>query len=89
MPATGGTGGGNTTEPRAYPIYRAAGSHRQLGRLHGGVNGEQIQAHLALLYETLGLSRDSFQKRVPVYRSSNGIACTWSRRSRDLVKGRE
>ncbi|MEZ4573285.1 MAG: hypothetical protein R2849_23800, partial [Thermomicrobiales bacterium] len=63
MPATGGTGGGNTTEPRAYPIYRAAGSHRQLGRLHGEQAGEQIQAHLALLYETLGLSRDSFQKR--------------------------
>lgn len=48
---------------RAYPLYRASGSHRGVGRQHGEQAARQIRAHLDYLQESTGLARDEFRDR--------------------------
>ena len=46
-----------------FPIYRAAGSHRELGRLHGEQAKEQIHGHLDGMCRTEKWTRVELQKR--------------------------
>lgn len=48
---------------RSYPIYRASGSHRELGQQHGEQAKEHILAHLDLLREKTGLSKEKLKNR--------------------------
>ena len=50
-------------EARRYPIYRASGSHRELGRQHGEQAKAHILAHLDLLRTKIKLSNEKFKSR--------------------------
>ncbi len=47
----------------AYPLYRAAGTHRGLGRQHGEQAAVRIGAHLDALRSSLGFSGEQFKRR--------------------------
>lgn len=49
--------------PAAYPIYRAQGTHRELGRQHGEQAAPQIKAHLDYLASSAKLSAAAVQRR--------------------------
>jgi len=51
-----------------YPLYRASGTARQLGREHGEQAAEAIRAFLDFLAHSLKLSLDSIEKRALVFR---------------------
>lgn len=53
---------------RPFPIFRAQGTHRQLGRLHGEQAAEQIKAHLEYMGTTMKLSRAGLQNRALRFR---------------------
>ena len=42
----------DSRKPAEYPLIRAAGSHRELGRQHGEQASEKIKAHLAIMTGT-------------------------------------
>ncbi|HTI50973.1 MAG TPA: C45 family peptidase, partial [Planctomycetaceae bacterium] len=46
-----------------YPLIRATGSPRELGRQHGVLAASQIQAFVDYLAESLGLARDALRRR--------------------------
>lgn len=49
--------------PAEYPIYRAAGSHRELGRQHGQQAAARIRAHVDYLCLTQKLSRETLRRK--------------------------
>jgi isopenicillin-N N-acyltransferase like protein len=49
--------------PIDYPLFRAAGSPRTLGRAHGAAGGERIRAYLDYLAGSLSLSREAMRTR--------------------------
>jgi len=50
-------------ESRRFPIYRASGSHRELGQQHGEQAKLHILAHLELLRSKTGLAKKKFNSR--------------------------
>jgi isopenicillin-N N-acyltransferase-like protein len=49
--------------PVEYPIYLAAGSHRELGRQHGEQASAKIKAHLDFMKSSGGLGGESLERR--------------------------
>lgn len=49
--------------PATYPIYRAQGSHRELGRQHGEQAAEKIKAHLEVMMSGSKMTRESLNRR--------------------------
>ena len=54
--------------PSEYPLYRAAGSHRELGRQHGEQAAEKIKAHLDKIAAADRVSRDKLRERALAFR---------------------
>ena len=52
----------------SFPFFRAAGTHRELGRQHGQQAAEHIKAHLDYLCTSMKLSRDQLQDRALRFR---------------------
>ena len=51
-----------------FPLYRAAGTHRQLGQQHGEQASEKIVAHVDLMGANMKLPVAELRERVLVYR---------------------
>jgi len=49
--------------PAEYPVYRAAGSYRELGRQHGEQASARIRAHVDYLCLTQKLSREKLRRK--------------------------
>src|SRR5262245_27575329 len=49
--------------PAEYPLYRAQGSHRELGRQHGEQAASRIKAHLDYISSSAKLTRDEVRRR--------------------------
>ena len=49
---------GSASPPPQYPLLRAAGSHRELGRQHGEQAADKIKSHLEMIAAEGHLSRD-------------------------------
>jgi len=54
--------------PPEYPLYRAAGSHREMGRQHGEQAAEKIKGHLERIAAAERVSRDKPIRPRPVAR---------------------
>ena len=54
---------GSAGPPPQYPLVRAAGSHRELGRQHGEQAADKIKSHLELIAAEGHLSRDEVRYR--------------------------
>lgn len=52
------------SEPSEYPLYKARGTHRELGRQHGEQAARQIKAHVAMMRARPKLSEEQFKRRV-------------------------
>jgi isopenicillin-N N-acyltransferase-like protein len=52
------------SEPAEYPLYRASGTHRELGRQHGELAARQIKAHIETMRARPKLSEEQFRRRV-------------------------
>lgn len=51
-----------------FPLYRAAGSHRELGRQHGEQAREKVVAHVDYIGATMKLSRAQLRERALLHR---------------------
>jgi isopenicillin-N N-acyltransferase-like protein len=47
-----------------YPVYKARGTHRELGRQHGEQAARQIKAHIEMMRARPRLSEEQFRQRV-------------------------
>lgn len=56
-------GGGRAGDPKVYPIFRAKGSHRELGRQHGEQAREYIRRHLDVMCAAQKLSLETLRSR--------------------------
>ena len=52
-----------SSEPAEYPLYKARGTHRELGRQHGEQATRQIKAHIELMCAQQRLSREQLRRR--------------------------
>jgi len=52
-----------SNEPVEYPLYRAHGTHREMGRQHGEQAIRQIKAHVELMCAQQRLSREQLKRR--------------------------
>jgi predicted choloylglycine hydrolase len=52
-----------SSEPAEYPIYKARGTHRELGRQHGEQASRQIKAHIGLMCSGPRMSRAQLRQR--------------------------
>src|SRR5215831_13643581 len=59
-----GSGAAPTGEPSEYPVYKARGTHRELGRQHGEQASRQITAHIEMMRARPKLSDEQFRRRV-------------------------
>jgi isopenicillin-N N-acyltransferase-like protein len=59
LPAAAST----TKDPSFYPLFRAKGSHRELGRQHGEQAAEHIRTHLDSMCSGQKLSRENLRLR--------------------------
>src|SRR5229473_3294449 len=50
-------------DPAQYPLFRAKGTHRELGRQHGEQAAEYIKRHLDVMCSGHKLSRESLRQR--------------------------
>ena len=57
----------NATTPLEYPLLRAAGSYRELGRQHGEQAADKIKSHVAKIAARGGYSRDQLHNRALAY----------------------
>jgi isopenicillin-N N-acyltransferase like protein len=57
------------SEPARYPLFRAKGTHRELGRQHGEQAAEYIQRHLDFMCSGQKLSRQSLRQRASRFQS--------------------
>ena len=64
-----------TAKVTSFPFFRAAGTHRELGRQHGQQAAEKIKAHLDHMRESMKLSRDQLQDRALRFRPLFGQHC--------------
>ena len=55
--------GSRTGDPPTYPIFRAKGSHRELGRQHGEQAAEYIKKHLDVMCAGQKMTRDALRQR--------------------------
>jgi isopenicillin-N N-acyltransferase-like protein len=58
---------GQPAERAEYPLYRARGTHRELGRQHGEQAARQIKAHIEMMRARPKLSEEQFKHRVAAF----------------------
>jgi isopenicillin-N N-acyltransferase like protein len=58
----------NASAPPEYPLFRAAGSHRELGRQHGEQATDKINSHVTRIAAKGGYSRDQLRDRALAFR---------------------
>lgn len=51
------------SEPVEFPLYKARGTHRELGRQHGEQAARQIKAHIEMMRSMPKLSEEQFRRR--------------------------
>ncbi len=51
-----------SSEPAKYPLYKARGTHRELGRQHGEQAARQIKAQVDMMFARQKLSREQFRR---------------------------
>ena len=59
---------GNISKVVEYPLYRAKGTHRELGRQHGEQAADHIRQHLDVICKGSKLSRAGLRKRAATFR---------------------
>jgi len=57
----------DAAEPARYPIYRARGGHRELGRQHGEQAAEHIRRHLEVMCAGHGVTRAELRRRALLF----------------------
>lgn len=62
-------------EPAAYPIYKARGTHRELGRQHGEQAAHQIKAHVELMCSGQKQSRAQLRERAAKFQPTFDRYC--------------
>lgn len=65
----------SSTEPDEYPLYKARGSHRELGRQHGEQATRQIRAHIELMCSQQRLSREQLRHRAAQFQPAFDRYC--------------
>jgi isopenicillin-N N-acyltransferase-like protein len=55
--------GNAAAEPAEYPLFRARGTHRELGRQHGEQARKHIQAHLQVMCRGQRITREELRRR--------------------------
>ncbi len=58
----------SASEAAEYPLYRARGTHPELGRQHGEQAARQIKAHLEMMRAGTKLSQEQFRRRAARFR---------------------
>jgi isopenicillin-N N-acyltransferase-like protein len=58
----------NASAPPEYPLFRAAGSYRELGRQHGEQATDKINSHVTRIAAMGGYSRDQLRDRALAFR---------------------
>ena len=64
-----------SNEPDEYPLYRARGTHRELGRQHGEQATRQIKAHIELMCSQQRLSREQLRQRAAQFQPAFDRYC--------------
>jgi predicted choloylglycine hydrolase len=59
-----GASAARANEPAEYPVYKARGTHRELGRQHGEQASRQIRAHIEMIRARPKLPDEQFRRRV-------------------------
>jgi isopenicillin-N N-acyltransferase-like protein len=62
-------------EPDQYPLYRARGAHRELGRQHGEQATRQIKAHIEVMCSQQRLSREQLRRRAAQFQPAFDRYC--------------
>src|SRR5262249_51306539 len=62
--------------PAGYPLYKARGTHRELGRQHGEQAARQIKAHIEMMRSRPKLSEEQFRQRVSRFQPMFERYCT-------------
>jgi isopenicillin-N N-acyltransferase-like protein len=55
-------------EPAEYPVFRARGTHRELGRQHGEQAADRIKTHLEVMGAASSLTREQLRRRALRFR---------------------
>jgi isopenicillin-N N-acyltransferase-like protein len=63
------------SEPREYHLYRARGTHRELGRQHGEQATRQIKAHIEVMCAGQKLSREQLRRRAAQFQPAFDRYC--------------
>jgi isopenicillin-N N-acyltransferase-like protein len=63
------------SEPDQYPLYRARGTHRELGRQHGEQATRQIKAHIDVMCAQQKLSREQLRRRAAQFQPAFDRYC--------------
>ena len=53
----------STSQVKPYPLYRAVGTHRELGQQHGEQAKEQIKSHLEMMCSSMRVKREELRRR--------------------------
>jgi len=61
--------------PATYPLFRASGTARELGRQHGEQAAEQIRGMIEFLAQSMRLSRESLQTRALKFQQLFQMVC--------------
>ena len=51
-----------SSQPAEYPVYRARGTHREMGRQHGEQAARQIKAQVEMMFRGQKLPREEFRR---------------------------
>ena len=62
-------------EPAEYPLYRARGTHRELGRQHGEQAKRQIQAHVEMMCSGPKMPRAELRRRAAQFQPAFDRYC--------------
>src|SRR5262245_44791470 len=63
-----GASSNRTGAPSEYPLFRARGTHRDLGRQHGEQAAERIKQHVDLIRSSQKISRQQLHRRALRFR---------------------
>jgi isopenicillin-N N-acyltransferase-like protein len=68
IPATLALAGPREGQPEEYPLFRARGAHRELGRQHGEQAASRIKAHLEVICAHSRITRPELRRRALRFR---------------------
>ena len=64
-----------SSDPEQYPLYKARGTHRELGRQHGEQATRQIKAHIEVMCSQQRLSREQLRRRAAQFQPAFDRYC--------------